>query len=360
VTPGGFQSLRTVSINGLLITAAHPNLGMRTHVAPVTPDKHHEKKGLYQYVSDFYNSELVEFDYPKGDSSIGEISGLDEPQGECGDPLYGAAKRDFWVVNSGSDDIDEFAVGGTGPIKILIEPTGEAAGCAMDPSTGNLAATILGAGDIVIFTDASGTGTTVADGLASSYFDGYDDKGDLFVDGITESDTYGVVEMAAGSSSFKAVTLSNTIEFPGGMQWDGKYVTLNDQEAHVIYGYACSGTSCKLKRTVSLSGSGDCVQTWIGKGDVFCPDAGNEGVEVYKYPAGGSPIATLTGPADLPVGIIQVSNIGSTNLATRQNKTHLLARGLKMTWLRDVRFTGTSARRAERTRSVRPSRSTST
>jgi hypothetical protein len=126
VTPSGVHSLRTISINGLLITAAHPNLRMRSHVTRVTPDKHREEKGLYQYVSSFYNSELVEFDYPKGDTSIDEIS-ADEPQGECGDVLYGAAKRDFWVVNSGSDDIDEFAVGGIGPIKILSESTGEAA-----------------------------------------------------------------------------------------------------------------------------------------------------------------------------------------------------------------------------------------
>jgi hypothetical protein len=305
VTPSAFNSPRTISINGLLMTAAHPNLRMHNHVGPVTPDKHHEKKGLYQYSSDFYNGELLEFDYPKGDSPIGEISGVYGAQGECGNALYGAAKRDFWVVASGADEIEEFAVGGTGPIKTLSESAGEAGGCAMDPSTGNLAVTLLGTDDIVIFTDASGTGSIVADGLDSTYFAGYDNKGDLFVDGMTESETYGVVEMASGSSSFKAVTLSNTIEFPGGMQWDGKYITLNDQEAHVIYGYTCSGTSCTLKRTVSLSGSSDCVQTWIGKGDVFCPDAGNETVEVYKYPAGGSPIAALTG--SVGGSVIQVS-----------------------------------------------------
>lgn len=287
------------------ITAAYPNLHMRNPVGPMTPDRRHEMRGLYQYVSNYYNSELLEFDYPKGDSSIWAISGA---QGsECGDALYGAAKRDFWVVASGADEVVEYALGGTGPIKTLSESAGEAASCAMDPSTGNLAVTILATGDVVIFAGASGTGATVADGLDSTYFDGYDNKGDLFVDGFTESDTFGVVEMAAGSSSFKAVTLSNTIGFPGGMQWDGKYITINDQEEHVIYGYACSGTSCTLKRTVSLSGSSDCVQTWIGKGDVFCPDAGNENVEVYKYPAGGSPIATLSGPFDLPIGVVEVT-----------------------------------------------------
>jgi hypothetical protein len=106
VTPSGFHSPRTISINGRLITAAHPKLRMRSHVAPVTPDRHHELNGLYQYVSNFYNSDLVEFDYPKGDPLSREIFS-DEPQGECGDALYGVAKRDFWVVASGADEIED-------------------------------------------------------------------------------------------------------------------------------------------------------------------------------------------------------------------------------------------------------------
>jgi hypothetical protein len=249
----------------------------------------------------------VEFDYPKGDSSIGEISGVADAQGECGNALYGAAKRDFWVVASGVDEIEEFAVGGTGPIKTLSESAGEPAGCAMDPSTGNLAVSLLGAGDVVIFTDHAGTGTVVADGMDSTYYDGYDNKGDLFVDGITESDTYGVVEMASGSSSFKAVTLNNSIEFPGEMQWDGKYVTLNDQEAHGIYQYTCSDDSCTSNNTVELDGTSDCVQTWISGKYVYCPDFPNEVADVFAYPAGGSAIATLTGSYDGPIGSVAIA-----------------------------------------------------
>jgi hypothetical protein len=59
-----------------------------------------------------------------------------------------------------------------------------------------------------------------------------------------------------------------------------------------------------LKGTVSLSNSGDCVQTWIATGVVFCADAGSEGAEVYNYPAGGSPIAVFTGSFDLPLGVV--------------------------------------------------------
>jgi hypothetical protein len=36
---------------------------------------------------------------------------------------------------------------------------------------------------------------------------------------------------------------------------------------------------------------------------VYCGDAGNNDGEVFKYPAGGSAIATLTGDFDFPLGV---------------------------------------------------------
>jgi transposase InsO family protein len=98
-----------------------PEPALRSHVGPVIPDKHHELNGLFQYVSNFYNSELVQFDYPKGNPLSREIFS-DEPQGECGNALYGVAERDFWVAASGADEIEEFALGGTGPIKTIVVP----------------------------------------------------------------------------------------------------------------------------------------------------------------------------------------------------------------------------------------------
>jgi hypothetical protein len=57
-----------------------------------------------------------------------------------------------------------------------------------------------------------------------------------------------------------------------------------------------------LKGTVTVSGAGDCAQTWIVKGLVYCGDA-DKGGEVYKYPAGGSPVAVFTGKFDFPLGV---------------------------------------------------------
>ena len=56
-----------------------------------------------------------------------------------------------------------------------------------------------------------------------------------------------------------------------------------------------------------LSGSKDCDGTWIAKNVVYCPDAGAGNVKVYKYPAGGSPIATLTGGVRIPLAAVKLS-----------------------------------------------------
>jgi hypothetical protein len=297
VRSGHLQPLR---VGGLLVASATLPIAKFVHV-PIMPDKHKKKKVNDEYISNFYSSTLLEFDYPKSDASIGSLSG-DDPQGECTQ----TGKKDWWQVNSGDDEIDEYAYGGTSPIATLSESAGEAAGCSLN-SKGDLAVSILGSGDIVIFTGHTGSGTTVADGLDSTYFIAYDAKGDLFVDGITEQDTYGMSEMAAGSSSFSTVSLPNTPEFPGGLQWDGKYITFNDQEAHEIYQYTVSGDVATLEGTVDLNGTSDCVQTWIAKKLVYCPDAGNENATVFKYPAGGSAVATLSGSFDLPIGAVSVA-----------------------------------------------------
>ncbi|HTA54085.1 MAG TPA: hypothetical protein VK755_05025 [Candidatus Acidoferrales bacterium] len=288
-------------VNGVLMTAAHPNLaGLRGGL--ITPDKHHKKKAGDQFISDFGNGVVDEFDYPKSDSSIGSISGISEAQGECTNVLFGSGKKTFWVTASGSLTTDEFKVGGSSPIKTLNAPSGDTpVGCAIDPKTGNLASTIINNGAVVIYTKASGAGTVSQSPLIEAFFAGYDTGSNLYVDGFNNQGEFGLVELKKGSSTWQTLSLSNSIEFPGNVQFDGKYITVNDQEAHDIFGYTCSGTSCTLEQTVSLSGSSDCDQTWIAKGYAICPDAGNVDGEIYKYPAGGSPVAVLTASFSEPL-----------------------------------------------------------
>jgi hypothetical protein len=253
------------------------------------------KKDLL-YVSNFYGSDVLVFTYPGG-KNVGSISS-DDPTGECTSTSNG----NWWVVASGADEVLEYANGGTMPLKTLSVTGGEPSGCAVDPTTGDLAVINLGASDVVVFTGGSGSGTTIVDDLSSSYFDGYDNKGDLFVDGITPSDTYGVVELPKGSRTFETITLSQRLEFPGGIQWHDKYLAVGDQTAHVIYHFAIHGTHAKEIGATELGSSSDILPFYIQKPYVVGADEGNEEVEFWDYPAGGSPTKAITGI--VPTGVI--------------------------------------------------------
>ena len=294
---GGYIG-RALSVNGRPVTAAHANLSALPRYATIVPDRHAKSKN-FEYIT--YGTYASIFDYPKSDQQIGTIANVGGQ--ECTNVLYGYGKKTFWIV-AGADQIAEYKVRKK-PIKTLSVTVGNPSSCAMD-TRGDLAVGILngsGAGDIVIFPHASGSGTVYTTPLLAEYFDGYDNQGNLFADGFNDSG-FELVELPKGSTKFQTITTSNTVEFPGSVQWDGTYLTVTDQETNSMYQYTVSGTKATLKGTVSLSGSSDCAQTWIATGVVFCADAGTEGAEVFKYPAGGSPIAVLTGNFDLPLGVV--------------------------------------------------------
>jgi hypothetical protein len=288
-------------VNGRPVTAARLNAAPR--YATMVPDRHKKSK-TFEYVFNYYETYASIFDYPKSVKEIGQISG-DGGQG-CTNVLYGYGKKTFWNVG-GQNQITEYKVPHT-PIKTLSVNYSFPTSCAMDTS-GDLAVGIFfeggqGGGDVVIFKNASGSGTVYTTPLSAEYFDGYDNQGNLFADGLNGGSAFELVELPKGSSKFEAITTSNSVQFPGSVQWDGKYVTVFDQLTNEFYQYTISGTKATLKNTISLSGSSDCAQTWNVGSLVYCGDAGTNGGEVFKYPAGGSPVAVFTGSFDTPLGVV--------------------------------------------------------
>jgi len=287
-------------VNGRPVTAAR--LSPMPRYATIVPDHHHSHK-KFEYVFNYYGTYASIFDYPKSVAQIGSIYG-DGGQG-CTNTLYGYGHKIMWNVG-GQNQITEYKVPDT-PIKTLPTfPYSFPTSCAMNTS-GDLAVGTFfesgaGGGDVVIYKNASGSGTVYSTPLVAEYFDGYDNQGNLFADGFTNSN-FGLVELPKGSSKFQTITTSNAVQFPGSVQWDGTYLTVFDQLANATYQYTVSGTKATLKGTVQLSGSSDCAQTWIVKGLIYCGDAGNDNGEVFKYPQGGSPVAVFTGNFDTPLGL---------------------------------------------------------
>lgn len=294
-------------VDGRPVTAARPYLSEVSDYVPILPDRSAKSNAKnFEYIMNYYGTYAGIFDYPKSTKQIGTIKNVGG-QG-CTNVLYGYGKRTFWIV-AGPDAITNYEIPQK-PLRTLSLPaSSKPSSCAMDTS-GDLAVGILygsNQGDIVFFKHARGKGTWIGTPLAREYFDGYDDKGNLFFDGFSATSDFGLMEIPKGSTKVETITTSNFIKYPGSVQWDGQYLVVTDQNANAMYRYSISGTQATLKGTVLLSGSSDCAQTWIATGVVYCADAGLTSAEVFKYPAGGSYIAKFRGKFDLPLGAVAVT-----------------------------------------------------
>jgi hypothetical protein len=246
---------------------------------------------------------------------LGEWSGTTkgEAYGECSD------RAGHVFVGATSATIDaksavlEFAHGGTNPIKVLSDPSGYAAECSVDPVSGNLA--VINGGAVLIYAGASGYPTKYTDPNMSFNFVGYDGNGNLFVDG---SGSTSLAELPKGGNSFKPIKLNQAIGYPGSVQWDGKYMTVEDYDTSVIYRFAITGRrGRKIGSTPLLvNGYGGLLQppTWIfGKRviaifQVVCTSFCSDVAPIYDYPAGGNP-AKLLGSGSNSVEVTSVDGI---------------------------------------------------
>lgn len=251
------------------------------------------------YVSARTVGELDAFSFPGGQLE-GQVTNLRSPAGLCVDRA-----GNVWVALQGSGLMEEFAHAGTRPIKKL-NPRGIPVGCAIDPSTGNLAVTTYFStgskpGDVAIFKNAAGNPKLYADSQTFyGAYCGYDNKGNLFADATrsTQGNTFLFAELAKGSHSLKNITLrGGRVYFPGQVQWDGKYVAVadqayNDQSNAAIY--RTTGASGKIVGSTVFVGAGDIVQLWIQGQTVVAPNISFNRVFLYKYPQGGLPRKTIT------------------------------------------------------------------
>ncbi len=251
------------------------------------------KKSDLLYLDDQSGNVYV-FSYPKG-ALMGTLTGLPDPQGECVDK-----KGDVFFTTFSSEEILEYAHGGTSPINTLSNPGEYMEGCSVDKTTGDLAAVDFeptsggGGGGVAIYANASGSPTVLTDtNLYLGYQIGYDSKGNIFVDGLDSSRNFEFAELPKGSSSFTEISLGVSITTPGGVQWDGKYVTVGDAKNGNIY--QTNGAGGKVEGTTSLSDSDGIFQYFIAGKRVVGPNVYSANAGIWKYPKGGNPSKTLTG-----------------------------------------------------------------
>jgi hypothetical protein len=309
----------TIAI-GILAGCSASNGGPATLPSSITMNPDHgrswmapaaKKSKELLYISDTGTDDVYVYSYPNL-AAVGTLTGFSDPNGMCVDK-----SGDVFVVNYGASDIVEYAHGGLTPIATLNDPGYSPEGCSIDPTTGNLAVTnwtttSSGSGDVVIYKGATGSQQTYYGDPAMFYmaFCSFDDKGNLFVDGYGPGPSYGdaLAELPSGGASFKNIELQlppNSSML--GVQWDGSHVAIGDWDggkyADVIYQFAIAHKKAKLAGSTSLTGSEYIRQFWIAGTNVIGPDIDMKDVGIWNYPAGGAPIATLTGFSS-PVGSV--------------------------------------------------------
>jgi hypothetical protein len=263
-----------------------------------------------QTVSDFTDNEVIEYG-----PSLVTLTGFSEPYGQCVD-----AKGNTWITNFSGESVVEYARGGTQPIATL-STNGYSIGCSVSPN-GDLAVANFsgpsGIGNIEVFKHASGTPTEYLNEEYSYLWPpGYDNKGNLFVEGRNYYGGTAVAELTAGGSSLEPVSINQTIYFPGSVMWDGKHITLTDQDAGgnpsspatTIYQMSesdsggltvvgstplldnCNGSQVDVVQPFILGRKNTPMNKKLGQvvigGNLSCENR----LPAWKYPAGGRPVA---------------------------------------------------------------------
>ncbi|MGA8575786.1 MAG: hypothetical protein WB609_08930 [Candidatus Cybelea sp.] len=193
----------------------------------------------------------------------------------------------------------EYAHGGSQPIQTFPEKQTWPFGCAVDSLTGNLAVSSInsvgGPGYVAIYKKATGAPTVYRDPEFSNYyFCGYDDKGNLFVDGTGGGDQIYLADLPKGSSSFSTFSLRKSITEPRQIQWDGKYISLAEQDkrSYELHRLSFSGSTATIVGTTKLRKwlAHGLVQSWIEGNAVLVPTGHVEGqLGFWHYPAAGRP-----------------------------------------------------------------------
>jgi hypothetical protein len=228
---------------------------------------------------------------------VNEITDINEPWQLCSD-----SSGDVWVPSW--DYTYEFAHGGTTPIASLYSNDFFASACSVDPTTGNLA---------VVGSDESG-GPQIAvwrpnQGYPTYYSPpfrawsvGYDNQGNLFLDGYSDSQSFLFAELPQGSSSFTTVTLDQPAKWPGNVQWDGKDITVstvNPAEAkgrrHVIYRMQVSGSTGHVVDTIYLDHAASTLGSWVQGNIIVGVQRNVQGGRLWHYPKGGRPFEKISG-----------------------------------------------------------------
>jgi len=195
------------------------------------------------YVSDTSGKVWV-FSYP-GEKQVGLLRGFESPAGVCSD----ASTGDVYVVDTTNLHVFKYRHGETKPVKTLTQFGYFPFGCAVDPATHDVAVTNVsanpsGPGSLSIFRPGAFFPSDYTNPAFNAYFFcSFDDRGNVLIDGA-DSGSYHTLfgKWRRGSTTVTTVTLDKRIGYPGGIQWDGTYVAIQDTLSRKLYRFKIVGS----------------------------------------------------------------------------------------------------------------------
>jgi hypothetical protein len=317
---GGQTQSELQSPNGLQSSKIALPFPMRQHAAIVSPNGERSwmapeaKNEDLVYVSNLSDGNVTVYSF-LGHKLVGTLAGLGDPYGLCVD-----SQGNVWIVLWGPSKVVEYAHASTTPIRTLSDPHGNPYDCAVDPTTGNLAVTNWNGqsyyyqGNVAVYTHAAGLPKTyIGDWIWFFYACTYDDRGNLFADGLDSylNGLFALAVLRKGSGAFQNIRLHPNINpsLMGGVQWDGKNVVISDWDGAYEY---------KISRNVGTEAgytplpTGPLALFWVtqpvaGQWNphlIITANYGKPGtVQYWKYPQGGRAAYTITSALDGPYGV---------------------------------------------------------
>jgi DNA-binding beta-propeller fold protein YncE len=267
------------------------------------------KNGDLLYISDIGTNDVYVYSYPKLRLE-GTLTGFATPYGECVDKA-----GDVFITNFETQQIFEYAHGGTKPIATLNDSGYYPSGCSIDPTTGNLAVANYSnsdsvRGNVAIYVGAAGAPAAyyTDDLMYEMFLCSYDNNGDLFVDGEQiGSSGFVLAELARRQHAMTDIFLNQSIGELSGVQWDGRHLVIGDGTAETLYQFNISGVYATKVGSTPLNEALYLVQFTIQHGKVVGPYSSGAGI--WNYPSGGSAIKTVdNGSFNAPWGSA-ISNV---------------------------------------------------
>ncbi len=242
---------------------------------------------LYGYV--------VVYSYPGG-KKVTTITGFHDAIAVCSDP-----SGNVWVVDARSrheSTLSEYAHGNSVPIAKLRLRDRNAYACAVDPSSGDLAVGTLSS-NVAIFTNGAGSPKLYSTkGILKDIRTlSYDGTGDLYMSAFP-----GTRRPRAWLPKGGSAVIRFKLAQPGLYGWDGLHFVITGRSkgsSELLKLYNLDGSSGTPAGHVSLH---QCffytVENFSIEGSALAIDCGQDEtstLDLYNYPAGGKPVATISG-----------------------------------------------------------------